>query len=142
MPGEQLDVGAAFAQRRHADADDVEPVVEVLAELAALDRRLEILVGRGEEAHVDAERVLAADRAHALVLQHAQELHLQRERQLADLVEEERAAVRLADQAFGGAPLRRCTRPSRGRRVRDSISSAGIAPQFTGTNGPEARPLP
>src|SRR5690606_14608997 len=35
----------------------------------------------------------------ALLLQDAEQLHLQRQRQLADLVEEERAAVRLLEQA-------------------------------------------
>ena len=44
------------------------------------------------------ERV-AADAAHLAPLERAQELRLQLERQLADLVDEERAAVRLLEDA-------------------------------------------
>jgi hypothetical protein len=78
-----------------------------------------------------------ADRAHALFLDHAQQLHLQVQRQLGDLVEEQRAAVARLEQAFlvgvraGEAAL---AWPNSSL----SISSAGIAPQFTGTKGPVA----
>jgi hypothetical protein len=84
------------------DADDVQAVEEVLAESAAADELVEVAVGGGHEAHVDVEHLLAAaDRPHLAVLEHAQQLHLQRRRELGDLVEEQRAAVRLADQALG-----------------------------------------
>ena len=56
--GEQRDVLAAFAQRRHAQLDHVQAVVEVLAELARLDQRGEVLVGGADDAHVD--RILLA----------------------------------------------------------------------------------
>ena len=77
----------------HAQRDDVEAVEEVLAERARRDHRLEVAVGRADDADVDLARALAADRAHLAVLQDAQELGLHAERHLADLVEEERAAV-------------------------------------------------
>ena len=48
--GEQRDVGLALAQRRQVDRVDVQPVVEVLAEAALLDRRLEVLVGGRDHA--------------------------------------------------------------------------------------------
>ena len=38
MPGQQRDVLASFAQRRQADADDVEAVEKILAEEAVLTR--------------------------------------------------------------------------------------------------------
>ena len=41
-----------------------------------------------------------ADRPHLALLQHAQQLHLQRRRRVADLVEEHRAAVRLLEDAL------------------------------------------
>ena len=53
MPQQLRDVLATLAQRRHADADDVEPVQQVLAKLPARHARLEILVRRGDHAHVD-----------------------------------------------------------------------------------------
>ena len=42
--------------------------------------------------------LVAADRAHLALLEHAQELDLQLDRHLADLVEEQRAAVRLHEE--------------------------------------------
>ena len=64
-----------------------------------LDGGLEVAVGRGDEADVERHLAVAADRPHRPLLQRAQQLRLQRERQLADLVEEERAAVRLHEEA-------------------------------------------
>ena len=51
----------------------------------------------------DFHRVGAADRPHLLLLEHAQELHLQAHRHVADLVQQQRAAVRGLEQAFVGA---------------------------------------
>ena len=83
----------ALAQRGQANRHDVEAVEEVLAERPAGDELLQIAVGRRDEAHVDADRLDAADALELALLQHAQELHLHLDRDLADLVEEERAAV-------------------------------------------------
>ena len=51
----------------------------------------------------DGHGVGAADGADLLFLQHAQELHLQAHRHVADLVEQQRAAVRGLEQALVGA---------------------------------------
>ena len=42
----------AVAQRRHADRDDVDPVVQVFAEAALLHRFLEVHVGRDDQAEI------------------------------------------------------------------------------------------
>ena len=60
---EQRHVVGALAQRRRAQRHDVEAEVEILAELAGGDRRLQVAVGRGHDAHVDLQRLLAARRA-------------------------------------------------------------------------------
>ena len=99
MVDEQRNVLAPLAQRRHLDAQHVEPVEEVLAEAAGADLGLEFARGRGDHAHVDAARLRFAERAHFLLLEDAQQLDLERQRQLADLVEEERAAVGLDEEA-------------------------------------------
>src|SRR5439155_12540736 len=68
----------------------------------------EMLVGRREDAYVDRPRFRPSDPADLLVLQHAQELGLQAERQVADLVEEQRAAVRHLEQpGLGGMGVRK-----------------------------------
>src|SRR5581483_8533790 len=67
---------------------------EIAAEVPRFDFRLEILVRRGDHAHVDANRLLSADALERLLLQHPQHLRLRLEAHVADLVEEQRAAVR------------------------------------------------
>ena len=52
-----------------------------------------------QHAHIDRLGARRADRAHRAVLQHAQQLDLQRQRHVADLVEEQRAAVGRLEQA-------------------------------------------
>ena len=85
---------------------DVQPIVEVLAE-AALGHLLgQVAVGGRDDAHVHPRRPLGADRVDLALLQRAQQLDLHVERQLADLVEEQDAAVRLLELAqvlVGGA---------------------------------------
>ena len=88
------------------DREDVEAVIEVLAEAALLDEVEQALVGRRDQADVDLHGFLRADRIDLALLDGAQELDLRVERQLADLVEEQRAAVgldELADVALGRA---------------------------------------
>ena len=80
------------------DRHDVEAVVEILAELARRDR---LRRGRGSSPRPARTSTWIGSRAADALdsirsCEHAQELRLQRERQLADLVEEERAAVRPA----------------------------------------------
>ena len=60
---------------------------------------LQVLVGRGDHAHVDADQFAPADAEELALGQHAQQPRLQRQRHVADLVEEQRAAVGLFEAA-------------------------------------------
>ena len=82
-----------LAQRRRADRDHVEAVVEVLAEAPGLDLLREVAIGGGDHAHVDLDGRRGAHRLDLAVLQHAQHLGLGARRHVADLVEEDGAAV-------------------------------------------------
>ena len=95
---EDRDVLGPLAQRRDAELHDVEPVVEILAEPARAHELLQVAVGRREDAHVHVPHPLLAHRPHLALLQDAQELRLRRRRELAHLVEQERPAVRLAEE--------------------------------------------
>src|SRR2546422_349133 len=53
-----------------------------------------------DDAHVDRVFLGGADLAHALLLDRAQQLYLHRERQLGDLVQEQRAAARCLEEAL------------------------------------------
>jgi hypothetical protein len=52
---------APLAQWRQRDRHHVEPVVQVLAEVAPGDQRRQALVGRRDDAHVGLQRRFAAD---------------------------------------------------------------------------------
>ena len=87
----------AFAQGGHPDGEHVEPVIEVLAEASLLHEADQILVGRRDQPEVDLDRVLGADGIDLALLQRTQQLHLRIERELADLVKEQRAVTGLLE---------------------------------------------
>src|SRR5437667_1954650 len=117
---EPLDEGAhqgrnvlgPLAERRGMDREHVQPVVEIVPEPLLFHHPKEVAVRRGDEADVDLDRLRTPDPLELLLLQDAQQLRLKLERDLADLVEEQRAAVGhleaadlLGDGAGEGAPL-------------------------------------
>ena len=97
--GEQGDVLAPVAQGGDLDGDDVEAVEEVLAERAGAGALAEVAVGGGDDPHVDRALLARADGAHGAALEHVQQLGLEGRGHLADLVEQERAAVGLGEEA-------------------------------------------
>ena len=103
MLHEQRNVVAPLAQRRQLHRDDVQAVEQILAERALGDHLREIGVRRGDDADVDLDRLRVADALELALLQHAQQLGLQRRAHRPDLVEEERALVRLLEPALARA---------------------------------------
>src|SRR5690606_34632475 len=91
--GERHHVAAAAAQRWHVDGDYLETVIELLAEPAAADFLQGIAVRGADDADIDLARPGGADGLDRRSLQEAQELGLEVQVKLADLVEEEGAAV-------------------------------------------------
>ena len=88
-----------LAQRRHADLDHVDAVIQILAKAALGHQFGQILVGRRQHAHVDRHFALLADRAHGLLLNEAQQFDLHVQRQVGHLVQEQRAALGALHQA-------------------------------------------
>src|SRR6202030_1249054 len=70
-----------------------------LAEPARGDLALQIPVGRCDHADVDLDGLGRPDAPDLALLQHAEELHLHLGADLADLVEEQRAALGLLEEA-------------------------------------------
>ena len=89
----------ALAQRRNRDRKDVETIVEIASERSVFDHALEIAVRRGDDPHVDALGSRAAEAFELALLQNPQQLGLHFERDVTDLVEEQRAAVRQFEPA-------------------------------------------
>ena len=105
--GERQDVVGTRPERREGDGGHEEPVVEIPAEGAVGHHGLEVPIGGGDDLRVHADLSRAPDPQEGLVVEEAEQLGLAGQRHVADLVEEERAAVR---------DLRRARAASRRRR--------------------------
>ncbi len=106
MAGELGNVLGSLPQRRHGNRKHVQAIEQVLAEASRLHVGDQVAVGGRDDAHVDFHGLAPADRLDFALLQRAQQLDLRGERQFADLVEEQRAAVGLDELAgvlVGGA---------------------------------------
>src|SRR5437867_4089887 len=84
---------AKLAKRRRAALDDVEAIVEIGPEVSALDAIFKIAIGCRHHAYIGAKGFRAAEAREFALLQEAQEDGLQRQLQLGDLVQEQRATV-------------------------------------------------
>src|SRR5262247_4737979 len=71
-----------------------EPVEQVLTKIFRVEQVLDAAVGRSHDPYVNAPGFGCAHRSHFLLLQHAQQLHLERLRSLRDFIKEDRAAAR------------------------------------------------
>ena len=94
---QERNVLLALSERREMDWDHVEPVEEILTKGLFLYRLNEVLVRGGDYSNVDLDGSGGADSLELAVLEYSKELDLQWERQLADLVEEQRALVGLLE---------------------------------------------
>ena len=89
---QQGDVAGPLPELGQADLDGVDPVEQVLAKLLTADHLGDGHVGGADQAHVDRGRPVGAHADHLAVLQHGEQLGLQRQREVTDLVEEQTAA--------------------------------------------------
>src|SRR4029453_5908294 len=83
----------ALGERRNRELHDVEPVVEVFTELTERYLALEVSIGGRDRPRVDLNHGVAAHAGEAEILEHVQELGLQRQRQLCYLVQVDRAPL-------------------------------------------------
>src|SRR4029453_6207971 len=90
----------AVAERRNLDLDDVDPEEEILAKSAAAHVFPDVPVRGSDETSIERPRLSGTQPADDALLQRAQELCLKHRVHLAELVEEEAAAVRRLEEAF------------------------------------------
>ncbi len=81
------------------DHDHAQTVIKVFTKLFFADGALQVAMRGGDDAHIHGDRFLAAEALQAFFLKHAHEFHLRAGRHVANLVEENRAAVRLLEAA-------------------------------------------
>ena len=93
MSAQLVQIVKSFPQRRNADRDYIEPVIQILAEGAVRNLLLQIAVGRGDKTDVEVYRLGAADPGDFFGLDGAQQLHLQIHGHVADFIEEQGTAV-------------------------------------------------
>src|SRR6266853_1669001 len=84
----------ALAQGRDPDGKDVQPIEEVLTKPTTLDSGLEIAVRRGDDTHIDGNRMSAPQAFDLAFLKYAQQGDLGLGGELPDFVQEDGAAVR------------------------------------------------
>ena len=89
----------ALAQRRRKDGKDLEPVIEIAAEFFVGNHLCEVAIGGGNQTHVHRDGARAAEALDLALLQRAQELGLEVEREFANFIEKERAFVGELDAA-------------------------------------------
>ena len=82
-----------IAQRRHGKRNDSQSIIQVFAKTAGGNFLLQIAIARGQHAHVNIYGIAGADALERFFLQHAQQFRLQRQIDLADFVEQNRAAI-------------------------------------------------
>ena len=107
QPGkQQAEVLSPLAQRREVHGEPAQPHQQIVAELFLRDQARQVAMRGGDDTHVHLGGPGSADRHHLFLLKHAQERRLRRQRKVADLVEQQRPALRAADQSravFHGA---------------------------------------
>src|SRR5688500_17586530 len=92
---------ASFAQGRHPQPNDIQPIIKVLAKTALRNHLFEVGIRSGDDPDVDLDWPLFAKWLNLTFLQKAQQLWLHVEWQIADLIQEQRAAGGRANHAVG-----------------------------------------
>ncbi len=103
---EQRDIFAPVAQRGQMDFDRIDAEEQVFAKVAGLGFFVQLRIGGGEHAHIDATGLRGANALQFAGLKHAQQLGLLAHGDVGDFVEKERAAV----GQFETGPCDRCAR--------------------------------
>ena len=91
--GKRKDVVLSLGERRHNQFNDIDAVVEIITKAAFEHLLAQIAVGSRYQPGIDLERRITADRRDLARFERPEQLGLQMERQLADFIKEECAAI-------------------------------------------------
>ena len=98
MIREEGDVVLPFPQGRNVQREHVQPEVQVFAEAPLADLAHQIDVGGRDQAKIDGDLAAPSDALDLPLLQHTQELHLDRGGDGGDLIQEEGPPMGLLEQ--------------------------------------------
>lgn len=93
VTGEKRDVVGAIAKGRGGDGEDLEAVVEIAAEEFVAHHFGEVSIGGGDQTDIDGDGANATEAFERFFLEGTEKLGLEVERDVADFIEEEGAAV-------------------------------------------------
>src|SRR5437868_2784636 len=93
MPHQHRNIALAFSQRRHTNGEDIEPVIQVTAKLFFRHALSQVAIRGSNQAYVYANGASAAQSFELLVLQHAQQLRLELQRDISYFVQKQTALV-------------------------------------------------
>ena len=96
---DQKQIVSPVPERGNGDRQRVETVVQVFAEGALPDTLQQVFIGGGDDPHIRGDDAVAAHPHEFLLLQHAQQLDLQRLAHGLNLVQKERAPVGVFEEA-------------------------------------------
>src|ERR1700733_4463711 len=107
VPDEEGNVFSSFAQGRHLNWKNVEPVKQIAPERARRDGSLQVAVRSGNDPNIGLDGSSSTDTLKFVFLQNTQESDLRHGRELPNLIEEDRASF---GQFKAAQTLLSCTR--------------------------------
>ena len=93
MIDQERNVLAPLTERRQPNREDVDSIVEVSSKTTGCDLGLEVATSGGDQSDIGSNGLAPSHTLELLLLQDTQELDLDFGRQLADLVQKERAVI-------------------------------------------------
>ena len=145
LPGKMLcqqrNILRPLAQRRQVDLERAQPKEQIVSKLARLDHLPQVLMRRRNDAKPRPHGRIGAHWQHFAMIQHAQQLQLQRGRHIGHLVEKQRARRLPATKVPCDFAPRRCNAPSTCPNNSASANDGLSAPMFTATIGTSLRAL-
>src|SRR5437879_11030067 len=90
----------SLTERWNGKWKNIDAVVKIHSKFLFGHQRGEVLIRCSYHAHIDAMRIRAAQPFELLLLQNPQQFRLQLERNIADLIQKQRAAVRRLEAAY------------------------------------------
>jgi len=99
---QQQDIVLSLPQRRQDDRENIDAIVDVLAELIGLDELLKVAIRGADYAYIGLAGLVAADALELAFLEHSEQFYLKGRGKVADPVEEERSGFGLFDSAYSG----------------------------------------
>src|SRR6185295_8231685 len=97
---QQRNIAAALAEGRQRHGNDVDSIIEILSKCPCPHQGLQVAVRCGDQTDVDVNRTSTADPLETSFLQYPEEFDLGRQRDVAELIQEERSAMRQFEPPF------------------------------------------